>query len=291
MKNKLKEQIALVDSYLDKYLEVKDNPQRIIYEAMRYSVFAGGKRLRPVLMLNFCEMCGGDIYEVMPFACAMEMIHTYSLIHDDLPAMDNDNLRRGMPTNHIKYGEATAILAGDALLNRAFEIVTAYDGDNVKGAMRAANMLALSSGTDGMIGGQIVDMESEGKDITLDTLRYLHLNKTGAIIRSACTIGALMGGSSESEIEAADEFAKNLGVAFQIQDDILDVTGDEAELGKPIGSDEQEGKNTYVKLVGLEKSIELSQKYSKDAIKALDIFGDRADFLCWLTDYLINRKN
>ena len=291
MKERLKEQIDFIDKYLDKYLTEKENPQNIIYKAMRYSVFAGGKRLRPILMLNVCKMCGGDVNEVIPFACALEMIHTYSLIHDDLPAMDNDDLRRGMPTSHIKFGEATAILAGDALLNRAFEVVSEYDGDNVKRAMKAINMLAASSGTEGMIGGQIVDMESEGKKITLDELRYLHLNKTGAIIRSACTIGALMGGGSEDEIEAVDEFAKNLGVAFQIQDDILDVTGSEEELGKPIGSDAEENKNTYVRLVGLEKSRELSEEYSENAKKALDIFGERAQFLKDLTDYLINRKN
>ena len=276
---------------MDAYLEVKDNPQKIIYDAMRYSLFAGGKRLRPILMLSACEMCGGDVNEVIPFACAMEMIHTYSLIHDDLPAMDNDDLRRGMPTSHVKYGEAVAILAGDALLNRAFEIMSEYNGHNPERALKAINMLAMSSGTEGMIGGQIVDIESEGKEISLDTLRYLHLNKTGAIIRSACTIGALLGGGSDEEIKAADEFAKNLGIAFQIQDDILDVEGTEEELGKPIGSDAEENKNTYVSLLGLEKSKELSKEYSEKAKGALKIFGDKAEFLIWLTDYLTDRRN
>ena len=291
MKEQLKERIALVDSVLDKYLAIKDNPQKTIYEAMRYSVFAGGKRLRPVLMLLFCEMCGGDVNEALPFACAMEMIHTYSLIHDDLPAMDNDDLRRGMPTSHIKYGEATAILAGDALLNRAFEVVSAYDGKYPERALKAINILALSSGTEGMIGGQVVDIESEGRGITLDELRYLHLGKTGAIIRSACTIGILMGGGNDEEIKAADEFAKNLGIAFQIQDDILDVEGTEEELGKPIGSDKEENKNTYVSLLGLEKSKELVKEYSKRAKGALSVFGGRAEFLKELTDYLVNRRN
>ena len=291
MKDILNNYIALVDKHLDKYLAKKDNPQSIIYEAMRYSIFAGGKRLRPVLMLAVCEMCGGDIDEVIQFACAMEMIHTYSLIHDDLPSMDNDDLRRGMPTSHVKFGEATAILAGDALLNKAFETVSEYNGTNPQRAIKAINMLAMSSGTEGMIGGQIVDMESEGKDIDLDTLRYLHLNKTGAIIRSSCTIGALMGGGSEEEIKAVDEFAKSLGVAFQIQDDILDVIGNEAELGKPIGSDAKEDKNTYVKLVGLEKSKEMAQEYSEKAKDALGLFSDKAHFLLKLTDYLTDRKN
>ena len=290
IKELLKEQIKFTDGYLDKYLAEKDNPQNIIYKAMRYSVFAGGKRLRPILMMNTCNMCGGDVNEVIPFACALEMIHTYSLIHDDLPAMDNDDLRRGMPTSHIKFGEATAILAGDALLNKAFEVVSQYNGNNPQRAIKAMNMLAVSSGTEGMIGGQIVDMESEGKDITLDELKYLHLNKTGAIIRSACTVGALMGGASDGEIKAVDEFAQNLGVAFQIQDDILDVTGDEKELGKPIGSDAEENKNTYVKLVGLEKSKGLAKEYSEKAKKSLEMFGEKAEFLINLTDYLIDRK-
>lgn len=291
MKEQLNEQIALIDKYLDEYLAEKDNPQNIIYKAMRYSVFAGGKRLRPILMMNVCKMCGGNVNEVIPFACALEMIHTYSLIHDDLPAMDNDDLRRGMPTSHIKFGEATAILAGDALLNKAFEIATDYSGNDAKRAMKAVNMLAVSSGTEGMIGGQIVDMESEGKDITLDELQYLHLNKTGAIIRSACTVGALIGGANDEQLNAVDEFAKNLGVAFQIQDDILDVTGTEAELGKPVGSDAEEEKNTYVKLIGLEESEKAAIMYSNAAKEALAIFGDKAEFLLNLTDYLTKRRS
>ena len=290
IKDELKTKIDFIDKMLDNYLPVKNNAQKIIYEAMRYSVFAGGKRLRPALMLAFCEMCGGNVSEVIPFACAMEMIHTYSLIHDDLPAMDNDNLRRGQPTSHIKYSEAVAILAGDALLNRAFEIVSEYDGHYPERAIRAINMLAVSSGTEGMIGGQIVDIESEGKEITLDELRYLHLGKTGAIIRSACKIGALLGGGTDKEIDAADKFARNLGIAFQIQDDILDVEGTEEEFGKPIGSDAEENKNTYVSLLGLEKSKQLSMQYSQNAKDALDIFGSKADFARELTDYLIDRR-
>ncbi len=290
MKEQLKEQIDIIDGYLDKYLSEKDNPQSVIYKAMRYSVFAGGKRLRPILMMNVCEMCGGDVKEIIPFACAMEMSHTYSLIHDDLPAMDNDDLRRGIPTSHIKFGEATAILAGDALLNKAFEIVSDYSGTNPERALNAINILAVSSGTEGMIGGQIVDMESEGKDITLEELKYLHLNKTGAIIRSACAIGALMAGASEKEMTAVDNFALNLGVAFQIQDDILDVIGSEEELGKPIGSDAEENKNTYVKIAGLEEAKKMSEEYSFKAKNSLAGFGGKADFLLKLTDYLTLRR-
>ncbi|MGN0149623.1 MAG: polyprenyl synthetase family protein [Clostridia bacterium] len=289
MKNELKDRIKIIDNALERFLPEKDNSQSAIYRAMRYSVFAGGKRLRPILMTEVCRMCGGNLDDVMPFACAMEMIHTYSLIHDDLPAMDNDDMRRGMPTNHIKFGEATAILAGDALLNKAFETASEY-GKDVPNAMRAISILAASSGTEGMIGGQVVDIESEGKDIDIDKLRYIHLLKTGAIIRSSCVVGAVVAGAGDDEIKAVDEFASNLGVAFQIRDDILDVTGNAQELGKPIGSDEKSGKNTYVKLLGLEKSEELVKKYSKKAIDALGIFGERAEFLKRLTDYLINRS-
>ena len=291
MKKELKEKIIAVDSALDAYLPEKNNAQGIIYTAMRYSLFAGGKRLRPILMLETAKMCGGDEKVVMPFACAVEMIHTYSLIHDDLPAMDNDDLRRGMPTSHIKFGEATAILAGDALLNKAFEIVSAAGNGGAELILKAISELAKSSGTEGMIGGQVIDMESEGKDISLDELRRLHLLKTGAIIRSSCRIGAVLSGASEAEISAVDEFAANLGVAFQIRDDILDVEGSEEELGKPIGSDAEQEKNTYVKLVGLEKSKELAAEYSEKAKAALEMFGEKADFLLRLTDYLIDRKS
>ena len=290
-KTGLQEKISDIDKALHKYIYRKDNAQSVIYEAMEYSLFAGGKRLRPVLMLEMCGMVGGERDEVMPFACAMEMIHTYSLIHDDLPAMDNDELRRGMPTSHIKFGEATAILAGDALLNKAFETASSYSGKYPERAIRAMRMLSDSSGTEGMIGGQIIDLASEGREISVDELRNLHLLKTGAIIRSACTIGVLMGGAGEEEIKAADEFAVYLGTAFQIRDDILDVIGNEAELGKPIGSDEEQDKNTYVRLLGLEESERLVCEYSEKAKAALSIFGEKAAFLCELADYLVSRSN
>ena len=276
-----------IDAALEKYLKSASNPQEKIYEAMAYSVFAGGKRLRPVLLLEACRICGGDEAEAMPFACAMEMIHTYSLIHDDLPAMDNDDLRRGRPTSHIKFGEAIAILAGDALLNKAFETMAHSTSAN---ALRAIGIVAESSGTEGMIGGQIVDIDSEGKKIDIETLRYLHSLKTGAIIRSACVAGAILGGGDETAVKAMDDFAVNLGIAFQIRDDILDVTGSEEELGKPIGSDKEQGKNTYVSLLGLEKSEELVAEYSAKAKAALAPFGGKAEFLIALTDYLIDRK-
>ncbi len=291
MKKELLQRIDIIDKSLDKYLEIRDNPQRIIYEAMRYSVFAGGKRLRPILMWETAVMCGGAWETVEPFACAIEMIHTYSLIHDDLPAMDNDDLRRGMPTNHIKFGEDIAILAGDALLTKAFEVVSLNKFADASRAVRAINVFAAAAGADGMVGGQTVDLAAEGKDIELTDLQYIHLLKTGALIRAACVIGAITAGAAEQEITAVDDFARYLGIAFQIRDDILDVTGSEAELGKPVGSDAESEKNTYVKLCGIEKSEELVSVYSDKAKAALDIFGERAEFLKRLTDYLVIRNN
>lgn len=290
IKDELKSKISVIDEYLKFYLKHNDNLQKIIYEAMEYSIFAGGKRLRPILLIETSIMCGGNAKKAMPFACAMEMIHTYSLIHDDLPAMDNDSLRRGMPTSHIKYGEAKAILAGDALLNKAFEIMSEY-GSDTKNALDIIKVISKSSGADGMIGGQIVDIESECKEIELDTIKYLHSLKTGAIIRASCVSGAMVAYADEVQIKAVDEFALNLGIAFQIRDDILDVTGSADTLGKPIGSDAQQNKRTYVSLLGLDKSKELVKEYSKKAKNALSIFGDRAEFLINLTDYLIDRDN
>ncbi|MDD6485065.1 MAG: polyprenyl synthetase family protein [Clostridiales bacterium] len=290
MKNRLNELTKQIDAALDFYLPAADNDQKIIYEAMRYSVFAGGKRLRPILMLECAKMCGGSVEEVMPFACAMEMIHTYSLIHDDLPAMDNDDLRRGMPTSHKKFGEANAILAGDALLTRAFEVAASAKTDPAV-TVRAISMLAASAGTEGMIGGQILDIQSEGKKIKLAELKNIHLLKTGAIIRSACTIGAIAAGMNEAYIKTLDDFGTNLGIAFQIRDDILDVEGETAALGKTVGSDASLEKNTYVRLLGLERSKDLVEEYSDRAKAALAKFKKKADFLTELTDYLINRIN
>lgn len=282
--------IEMTDKALKKYLEIKDNPQKKIYEAMAYSLFAGGKRLRPVIMLMTAKMCGQNPEICLPFACSLEMIHTYSLIHDDLPSMDNDDLRRGKPTNHKVFGEAMAILAGDALLNKAFEIVSEYKMDGVSEAqvLKAISYLATASGTEGMIGGQVVDIESTGEDLEL--LKYLHSLKTGALIRAAGVIGAILSGATDEEIAAIDEFCLNLGIAFQIQDDILDAYGDENELGKPIGSDEDNGKSTYITLCGLEKSVELCHQYTQKALDALEIFPENYE-LSELSKKLINRRS
>ena len=290
IKKELSERIKTVDESLEHRLPYVDNERAKIYEAMRYSLFAGGKRLRPVLMWEACRACGGSWTDVEPFACALEMIHTYSLIHDDLPAMDNDDLRRGLPTNHIKFGEATAILAGDSLLNKAFEITASEKYAYPERALKAIAVLSEASGTEGMIGGQVLDLESENRSISPEELKRIHRLKTGALIRAACVIGGIIAGADDVELNALDVYAENLGIAFQIQDDILDVTGSEEELGKPIGSDKESGKNTYVSLYGLEESKRLVQEYSDKAEKALGVFGDKAGFLVELAEYLVNRR-
>lgn len=288
MKNEIAKRIKIIDNTLDLFLPRKDNAQSVIYDAMRYSIFAGGKRLRPILMWETAKLFGKDWNDIKEFAAAIEMIHTYSLIHDDLPAMDNDDLRRGMPTNHIKFGEDIAILAGDALLNKAFETALTSSSEYMLPALK---MLASASGTEGMIGGQTVDLKSENKDIDLDELRYIHSLKTGSLIRAACVIGAILSGAGDSEIWTIEYFADNLGIAFQIRDDILDVTGNAEILGKPIGSDSELCKNTYVSMCGIEKSKELVCKYSENAKKSLEMFGSDAKYLRDLTDYLVNRDN
>lgn len=284
----LKGKIGIIDNELKKYLSHEDNAQQKIYEAMEYSLMAGGKRLRPVIMLLSGEMCGGNAREILPFACALEMIHTYSLIHDDLPAMDDDDLRRGKPTNHIVFGEAMAILAGDALLNKAMETALCSEADSGR-IIRALKVLFGSSGTEGMIGGQVIDIQNSNMEG--DSLFNLHLLKTGAIIRSAGVVGAILSGASDAEIEAVDGFCMNLGIAFQIQDDILDVKGSVEDLGKPIGSDADNMKTTYVTLYGVEESERLVKEYTDKAKKSIEeCFGNKAMHMISLADYLINRN-
>lgn len=290
IKEIITEKADIINKVLRGYTEHENNPQSLIYEAMNYSLFAGGKRIRPVIMLLVCDMLSGDENEVMPFACAMEMIHTYSLIHDDLPAMDNDDYRRGKLTNHKKYGEAIAILAGDALLNKAFETVTSAVYKDSSRAIKAMSVLSKSSGTEGMIGGQTVDIESEGKKISPDELLYLHSLKTGAIIRSSGVIGAIMAGAGDDEIKAVDEYCKNFGIAFQIQDDLLDILGNEEILGKATGSDSANEKTTFVTLYGIEESKKAVDSYTEKACSALDVFGSKAQQLKALAYLLINRS-
>lgn len=264
-----------------------------IYAAMRYSLLAGGKRLRPILCLASCELIGGSIDLVMPMACALEMVHTMSLIHDDLPAMDNDDYRRGKLTNHKVYGEDIAILAGDGLLAYAFEHIAIHtQGVSADRVLKAIAHLARAVGANGLVGGQVVDLESEAKpDISVETLTYIHNHKTGALLKSCVVCGAILAGATESEIEKLAKFAHNIGLAFQIIDDILDITATQAELGKTAGKDLTAQKATYPKLWGLEESKRQADKLVAEAKTSLDEFGDRAQPLQALADYITDRKN
>ncbi len=278
-----------IDDALDRYLERKDGVPDKIYQGMRYSVFAGGKRLRPILAVGGCELCGGRIEDVLPVACAIELIHTYSLVHDDLPALDNDDYRRGKLTSHKVFGEALAILAGDALLNTAYEIMleTLDKGERY---LRAVKLIARSAGVQGMIGGQVIDLEYENKETGLAILKEMHAKKTGALINASILSGALIGGCSQEEYGHLREFGSRLGLAFQIRDDILDVIGDEDVMGKKTGSDAANKKSTYVTVMGLGKSKEMVRILAGEAKGYLKPFAGRAEFFVQLTDYLVNRE-
>lgn len=282
-----------VEQIVTSFLPKEEGYQKTVLEAMNYSVSAGGKRLRPMLMLETYRMFGGKSKVIEPFMAAIEMIHTYSLIHDDLPAMDNDEYRRGRKTTHVVYGEAMAILAGDALLNYAFETAaSAFVLDEGNPAIGKAFMiLASKAGVYGMIGGQVLDVESEGKEIDADTLQFIHIHKTSALLESAMLIGAVLAGASEQQQRTVELAARELGLAFQIRDDILDVTGNTDELGKPVGSDEKNHKNTYVALEGLEKAKEDVKRYSESAIDRLKSLPVRNEFLYELIEELIDRRS
>lgn len=271
MKQLFEQRTAEYKAYIEQYLSnwysrFENEPQSVLFDAMRYSLLAGGKRLRPVFAFEFCRMCGADWKKAAPFAAAIEMIHTYSLIHDDLPSMDNDDFRRGRPTNHKVYGEAMAILAGDALLTDAFAV--ASTAGNLKGIA----VLAECAGSLGMVGGQVLDIMSEQRTLTEDEVLAIQGRKTGALINAACVCGAIAGGGSEKQIQAAATFAGALGLAFQIRDDMLDVIGTQEQMGKGVGTDAS--KNTFVRLYGLESCEELVNKYTSTAIAALDVFED-----------------
>ncbi len=290
----LNERTKLIESALDRYLPGAMTLPTTLHEAMRYSVFAGGKRIRPILMLAACEAVGGEIKNVLPAACAIEMIHSYSLIHDDLPAMDDDDLRRGNPTNHKVYGEATAILAGDGLLTEAFILLS---NPAVRGTASAdqycevIHLLAKAAGSRGMVGGQVVDMEAEEKPVDLPTLEYIHTRKTGALILAAIEIGALLGGATTEQRCALCCFGEAAGLAFQVVDDILDIVADESQLGKDIGSDQQRGKATYPALLGLSGARERADDLHQRAIDSLDIFDESARPLREIANYIVNRSH
>ena len=254
------------------YPEFRTEPQTLLFDAMEYSLLAGGKRLRPIFALEFCRMCGADWNNAAPFAAAVEMIHTYSLIHDDLPSMDNDDLRRGRPTNHKVYGEAMAILAGDALLTDAFMIAASAKLPNPQDMGLAISVLAQGAGSLGMVGGQVLDIMAESRELTEQEVIDIQSRKTGALINDACVLGVIAGGGTEDQIAAAAGFASALGMAFQIRDDMLDIIGTQEEMGKGVGTDAN--KNTFVKLYGLEKCEELVQKYTNTAIELLNVFED-----------------
>ena len=287
------EKIKEIESILESALPAKEGYQALIMEAMEYNLMAGGKRLRPMLMKETYELFGGKEKVIEPFMAAIEMIHTYSLVHDDLPAMDNDDYRRGRKTTHVVYGEAMGILAGDALLNYAFETAASAFSSYPEKSLeigKALQVLAKKAGVFGMIGGQVVDVMSEGKSISKEILDFIHELKTAALMECSMMIGAILAGADESEVQKVEKIAKNVGLAFQIQDDILDVTSTVEVLGKPVLSDEKNEKTTYVTLVGLEQAKSFVESISNEAITMLHSLDNKNEFLEMLLTELIHRE-
>ena len=274
-----------VDAYLDTFF-TENVPQKTLYDAMRYSLLGGGKRIRPVLCLEFCRLCGGDWQAALPFAAGIEMVQTYSLIHDDLPCMDNDDYRRGRLTNHKVYGEATAVLAGDALLTAAFDTMAHADADPAN-AVRAMGVFAAAIGEKGMVGGQVLDMEGEQKTLSADEIYTLQACKTGALISASAQVGAILGGGTEPQIAAAKDYADALGLAFQMEDDLLDVLGDSKKMGKATGMDAN--KNTFVRLFGVDGCRALIREQTEKAVAAIQCFSE-PDFLAELAIRLSTRE-
>jgi len=293
LKQFLAERKELVDKTLEKLFPSAVGLEKSVIEAARYSLFAGGKRLRPILCMQAAEVVGGSLEDVMPVACALEMIHTYSLIHDDLPAMDNDDFRRGVPTNHKVYGEAIAILAGDALLTEAFGFVAGMATDRCIPAekiLQAIGILTRASGYRGMIGGQVIDLESENRDVDLATVEYMHVHKTGAILAACLELGALLGGGADQDIASLIKYGQHFGLAFQITDDLLDVEGDPQVMGKQPGSDVAKNKKTYPALLGVSKSRESAKLHVNEALNAIRSYGESAEPLRAIARYLLVRQ-
>lgn len=286
-----KAKLPLIDEALQKAMTIEGEIAPTIFDSMRYSLFAGGKRLRPVLLLAAADAVGADGDKFLKVACGLEMIHTYSLIHDDLPAMDNDDYRRGKLTNHKVYGEGIAVLAGDSLLTYAFETMLSQEGVEPKTLLRVVKEIASAAGPEGMVGGQVIDMESEGKAVPLDMLQQMHRAKTGALFRAAVRTGAILGGASEKEIEALTVYAEKFGLAFQITDDILDVIGSAEAIGKPVGSDLKNNKSTYVTLHSVEIAQQMAKETVTDAVEALAMFEERGAVLKDLVEYLLKRES
>lgn len=286
--------LPMIEEALASYVPSKDCLQKNVVEAMEYSLMAGGKRIRPTLTLEFCRVCGGDVQAALPFACAIEMIHSYSLIHDDLPCMDDSDLRRGRPANHIKFGEDIALLAGDGLLTLAFETALSPESIQYVGSQKgaeAAYLLAKAAGSEGMVGGQVIDLQHENQHAPIEILLEMDRKKTGALIQAAVQMGCAVAGAPEKQREAAKKYASCVGLAFQIRDDILDVISDPETLGKPVGSDDKNEKSTYVSLLGMEKAQQLVDELTEKAVESLSAFSDDTGFLKEFAESLANRGN
>lgn len=285
--------VSLTEQSIYDFLPNKNCREKKLIESMQYSLEAGGKRVRPVLVFEFNALCSGSTQSAVPFACAVEMIHTYSLIHDDLPCMDNDDLRRGKPSNHKVFGEDIALLAGDSLLTLAFETITCNKAVELSGAeacCKGASVLANYAGAGGMVGGQVIDLISENTSAPIEVLQEMDYKKTACLIKAACELGCISAGADEEKIKAASKYGECIGIAFQIQDDILDVISSDEELGKPVGSDRENQKSTYVSLLGVEKCRELVNELTQNAVKALDVFGADASSLRDFAVKLANRS-
>jgi len=293
LKSYLAEKRALIDETLKGFMPEPEGPTSELIRAMDYSLFAGGKRLRPILCMAGAEAVGGEGRDALPVACALEMIHTYSLIHDDLPAMDNDDMRRGKPTSHKVFGEAMAILAGDGLLTEAFNLMIRSDLPEKIGTARfqeVITLISLAAGHRGIVGGQAVDVMMEGKEVDSSIVDFIHNHKTGALISASVSSGAILGGGSRQELDEIASYGNKIGLAFQISDDILNIEGDSEEMGKKAGSDEQKRKNTYPSVYGMERSKVILKESVDAAINSLKRFGNSADPLRQIADYIIERK-
>lgn len=290
MKELWKKRQELIEAALAEELAKTPVLDATLRASMEYSLMAGGKRLRPILLMAAADAVGADGTRLLPVACALEMIHTYSLIHDDLPAMDDDALRRGKATNHVVYGDGIAILAGDALLTLAFTVILRQKDVPAETLLRVVDEISRAAGAEGMVGGQALDLGAENRQITMEELRSVHRGKTGALFCAALRSGAILAGATEEQLAALTSYADHFGLAFQITDDILDVIGSAEEIGKPVGSDEKNNKSTYVSLTSLPEAQALARCTAEAAEEALSIFGAEADFLRGLVSYLVNRK-
>lgn len=290
LKAYLRDKRALVDDALKAVFPEPQGPSADVVRAMTYSLFAGGKRLRPILCIGGAEAVGAEGRTVLPFACSLELIHTYSLIHDDLPVMDNDDLRRGKPTNHKVFGEAVALLAGDGLLTEAFRLMAGTSGVDPRSLLRVIHLVGSAAGYQGMVGGQVVDIQSEGKPVDRALVDFIHSHKTGALIHASVTSGAILGQGTEEQVKAISSYGEKIGLAFQIADDILDVEGDSKTMGKGVGGDASKKKITFPAAVGLRKAKEIQSRLVEDAVGALKGFDEKADPLRSLAVYIIERK-